>query len=361
MCAGRTLPREIHALVHWINAHAEGAARPDRAGQDPERTRCRLTVRPGARPRCPCGRRVGDARRQPLLRCPADLEFASHLSKVGFSLHLGRYADETAARSTWHIHQTHELESWSDLRSSDGTASLVQPLIRPLYDGWTEQQVISLLLGRDMSAYDLVRETWKSAAESDFDGWWRRALHDGVIAGKPLQACCDSSAPASRDFSRPRPSAGMTIVLRPDPSLWDGSLANNAWLQECPKPLTKQVWGNALALQSSRSGQARRHIGRRGGRHGGSRRIDIPVNIEPGVADGTAGITLGFGRSRAGRIGNGVGSNAYDLRSAPIPGSFVTRRSPRSAGATRSSPPKTWCVQRLTFANYTRYETCPKQ
>ena len=182
---------------------------------------------------------------------PADLEFAKHAAKAAFRLHVGCYADETAALSTWHIPHHHDLEAWSDLRSSDGTASIVQPLIRPLYRTWTtHRDLCRCWQGKtDASAYDLVRETWRPAAGADFEQWWTNTLHDGVIAGQ--RGCSRSVATtfASERHGQPTPASDtMTLVLRPDPSLWDGSFANNAWLQECPKPLTKQVWGNALAL-----------------------------------------------------------------------------------------------------------------
>src|SRR5207248_1434045 len=117
----------------------------------------------------------------PAYDAPADLEFARHSAKASFRLHLGCYVDETAVLSTWHIPQTHILEAWSDLRSRDGTASLVQPLIRPLFQGWTDHEVLALLTRHaDASPYDLVRETWRPKAQGGFEEWWRQALHDGV-------------------------------------------------------------------------------------------------------------------------------------------------------------------------------------
>ena len=245
----------------------------------------------------------------------ADLEFAKHSAKAAFRVHLGRYADETADLATWHVPQTHELESWSDLRSSDGIASLVQPLIRPLFRSWTDHELLALLTGHgDASAYHLVRETWQLHAANDFEGWWARALHDGVIADRGPAAAAvgtpslpEISAPASSD-------KGMTVVLRPDPTLWDGSFANNAWLQECPKPLTKQVWGNALALNPK---DAARHALRSGDMvtlSSDGRQIDVSVVVEPGVAEGALSLTLGLGRRKAGAIGNGIGVNAFALR-----------------------------------------------
>ena len=234
---------------------------------------------------------------------PADLEFADRSSKAGFRLHLGRYADETAALSNWHMPQTHELEAWSDLRSSDGTASLVQPLIRPLFRSWTDHELLAQLMGQtDASPYDLVRETWRAQAGADFEGWWKRALHDGVIAGSA--ALVAAGAPKLPDIAAAAPpDTAMALVLQPDPSLWDGSLANNAWLQECPKPLTKQVWGNALALNPRRATSLGVGSGDVVTLAAGGRQIDAPVVIEPGVADGVVSLTVGHGRSKAGAIG----------------------------------------------------------
>ena len=247
--AGRALSPETHALVHWINAQLQapvdlidiGRARGGRQtaslsdlARDLDAGQVSQLVMIGVNPG---------------YNAPADLEFASRSSKAGFRLYLGRYADETASLSGWHVPQTHELEAWSDLRSSDGTASIVQPLIRPLFRSWTDHELLALLSGReDASPYDLVRETWRPQGGSDFEGWWSRALHDGVIAGSAAPVIAPGAAKLPDIPKATVPANTMTLVLRPDPSLWDGTYANNAWLQECPKPLTKQVWGNAVAL-----------------------------------------------------------------------------------------------------------------
>ena len=312
--AGRALPPETHALVHWINAQLEAPIRQIEID------------------RTPAGRLAGtladlvhdlDAGAvdqlvmigvNPGYDAAGDLEFAERSAKAAFRLHLGRYADETADLATWHMPQTHELEAWSDLRSSDGTASLVQPLIRPLFRSWTDHELLALLTGRaDASPYDLVRETWQSRGGNDFEAWWTRALHDGVIVDG-ASATAAVKQPRLPDVAAASPSMGMTLILRPDPCLWDGSFANNAWLQECPKPLSKQVWGNALAL--SPQDAARR--GLRSGdvitlsSQGGQ--IDAPVLVEPGIAEGTLSLTIGLGRRKAGAIGNGIGVNAFALR-----------------------------------------------
>ena len=319
--AGRALSPETHAIVHWINARLQ--APMDLIEVD----------------KTPGGRQAGtladlaeklDAGGinqlvmigvNPGYDAPADLEFASRSTKAEFRLHLGRYADETASISTWHIPQTHELEAWSDLRSSDGTASLVQPLIRPLFRSWTDHEVLTLLAGgAETSSYDLVRETWHPQGGGDFEGWWAHALHDGVIA-KSAPTTTTAGPPKFPDITTmPAPGAEpgteMTLLLRPDPTLWDGSFANNAWLQECPKPLTKQVWGNALSLNPQEATRLGLATGDVVSLAAGSGRIDAPIVVEPGLADGVASLNLGLGRRKAGAIGSGIGVNAYPLRTA---------------------------------------------
>jgi Fe-S-cluster-containing dehydrogenase component len=313
--AGRALSPEAHALVHWINAHLQAPVdlidpidqTPGRrqAGTLPDLTR---DLAAGAVDGLVViGANTGyDA--------PSDLEFARHAARASFRLHAGCYADETAALSTWHVPLTHDLEAWSDLRSSDGTASIVQPLIRPLYHSWTTHQILALLAGReDAPAYDLVRETWQPKAGPDFEHWWSNALHDGVIAGHAAAVPLGQPALPAVPAATPA-STATTVVLRPDPSLWDGSFANNAWLQECPKPLTKQVWGNALALNPHEASRLALSDGDVVIVAAGGRQLEAPVVIEPGIADGVASLTLGLGRSNAGAIGNGIGANAYAIR-----------------------------------------------
>ena len=318
--AGRSLPPEIQALVHWTNAQL-------RAPVD----LIEIDKTPAGRQAGTLADLVGDLDSgtveqlimvdvNPGYDAPADLEFAKHSTKAAFRLHLGRYADETADLATWHMPQTHELEAWSDLRSTDGTASLVQPLIRPLFRSWTDHEVLAMLMGRgDASSYDLVRETWRSQGGNDFEGWWRRALHDGVIAGGRA-ATTAPQPPKLPDLPPAAPaSTAMTLVLRPDPCLWDGRFANNAWLQECPKPLTKQVWGNALALNPQEAAKLGVTSGDVVTLAADGRRIEAPLIVEPGIADGVTSLTLGLGRSNAGTIASGIGANAYAVRTTAHP------------------------------------------
>ncbi len=312
--AGRSLPPETHALVHWVNARMQAPI-----------DSIEIEQTPGGRGAGTLAELVHDLDAgavdqlvmigvNPGYDAAADLEFTKRSAKAVFRVHLGRYADETADLATWHVPQTHELEAWSDLRSSDGTASLVQPLIRPLFRSWTAHELLAMLTGRgDASPYDLVRETWQTHAPNDFEGWWIRALHDGVVDRAPSTIAVGN--PRLPDLSAPAPpGTGMTLVLRPDPSLWDGSFANNAWLQECPKPLTKQVWGNALALNPKDAARHALGTGDIVTLTLDGRQINAPVMVEPGVAEGAMSLTLGLGRSKAGAIGNGIGVNAFALR-----------------------------------------------
>jgi molybdopterin-containing oxidoreductase family iron-sulfur binding subunit len=317
--AGRALPPDIHALVHWINAQLQAPVDLIEIGKPPG------GQSPGTLTDLIHDLDSGGVRQlvmigvNPGYDAPADLDFTARSAKAAFRLHLGRYVDETAALSNWHVPETHELESWSDLRSSDGTASPVQPLIRPLFRSWTAHELLALLTDQsDASPYQLVRQTWQPQAAGDFEAWWSRALHDGVIVDNGAIAA-GLGQPKLPDVAAQAAGKDMAIALRPDPCLWDGSFANNAWLQECPKPLTKQVWGNALSLNPNEAARLHLASGDIVSLAAGGRRIEVPVLVEPGVAHGVAALTLGLGRRAAGAIGTGVGANAYALRISASP------------------------------------------
>ncbi|MGY4513522.1 Fe-S-cluster-containing dehydrogenase component [Bradyrhizobium sp. USDA 3650] len=321
LVAGPTLSKEGHALVHWINAQVNApvqlispldqtpsgrqAGTLEQLADDLGAGRVRQLIMIGANP-------VYDA--------PADLQFEARAQKATFRLHMGGYADETAAVATWHVPQRHPLEAWSDLRAIDGTASIVQPLIKPLYDSFGDHELAAWLAGEwDASAHNLVRATWRSAASGDFEAWWRRVLHDGVIAGSAPAPAVPSAPllPSLPDLkSDNNHDNEIRLVLRPDPSVWDGSFANNAWLQECPKPLTKQVWGNALALHPDAAARLGLSPGDVVTLGANGRSVEVPVLAEPGMAVGVCALTLGGGRQKAGAIGNGVGANAYAIRTS---------------------------------------------
>ena len=258
----------------------------------------------------------------PVFSAPADVPFADALGRVKLSAHLGLYRDETAARTTWHIPEAHYLESWSDARAYDGTVTILQPLIAPLYQGRSALEIAATLAGKGQtSAHALVREYWKGRTRAgDFEAFWETALHDGSVPGTAAAPKQVEPRPDWRFPERaPEPVAGLELVFRPDPTVWDGSFANNGWLQELPKPLTKLTWSNAALLSPKTAERLALASGDEVELRYRGRVLRAPVWILPGHADDSVTLHLGYGRSRAGRFGNGRGSNAYALRTADEP------------------------------------------
>ena len=197
----------------------------------------------------------------PAYTAPADLDFARAVRKVPRAIHLGLYADETSALCRWHVPEAHEFESWGDARAFDGTVSLLQPLIAPLYGGISSYELLaSLLEDAGRSGYDIVRDYWRGQklGGDDFEAAWETALHDGLIAGTalaPKQVTLKPEAVTAGAAGPGASSPALEISFRPDPTIWDGRFANNGWLQELPKPMTKLTWDNA-ALVSPRTAES---------------------------------------------------------------------------------------------------------
>ena len=257
----------------------------------------------------------------PAYFAPADLDFTARLDKAPFSAHLSLHEDETSAACLWHVPEAHELEAWGDARASDGTATIQQPLIAPLYDGRSMPELLAALLRHpSRSGYELVRDTWKELhKEGDFETFWRTALHDGVVAGTALSVK-DVTLKSGLDFGpAPRTPEGLELTFQLDPCVGDGRHANNGWLQELPKPISKLTWGNAVLI-SPKTAEGRK-LGSEDVvvvRYQG-RAIQAPVWVTPGQADDSIAIALGHGRTRAGRVGNRLGFNAYELRTSDAP------------------------------------------
>ncbi len=282
----------------------------------------------------------------PVYTAPADMRFADRLSKVRLRVDLGLHADETAALCHWQIPMAHYLESWSDTRAADGTVTIIQPLIAPLYGGRTAHELVAAL-GRQsgQTSYEIVRAYWQErmaapggvqaatttpavgaeaaaaaapgptgGATAGFERSWRKALHDGMVPG--TAAAVKALTPRGLTLGTAQPSKGLEIQFRADPSVFDGRFANNAWLQELPKPSTKLTWDNA-ALVSPKTAE---RLGVRSEdvvelRYRG-RRLAAPVWILPGQAPDSVTVYLGYGRTEAGHVGNGTGFNAYQLRTS---------------------------------------------
>jgi MoCo/4Fe-4S cofactor protein with predicted Tat translocation signal len=273
----------------------------------------------------------------PAYTAPIDLDFAGALGTVALRVHLGLYNDETSALCQWHVPEAHFLETWSDARAYDGTASIIQPLIAPLYSGKSAHDVIAAMSDRpERSAYDLVREYWKVGQD---DSAWRRWLHDGVIpntafTAKEVLLKPDATTAKDAALATPKPpggegGSGLEIAFRNDPCILDGRFANNGWLQELPKPITKLTWDNAVLTSPATAERLKAAAwpSFQGGEHGQivsdlvwvqfrERRVQGLLFPVIGHADGCVTVHLGYGRSRAGRVGSGTGFNANAIRTA---------------------------------------------
>ena len=271
----------------------------------------------------------------PVYNAPADFNFAERLNKVPLRAHLSLYYDETSELCHWHIPEAHYLESWGDARAYDGTLSIIQPLIAPLYGGKSSYELIAALSNRpEQSSYDIVRSYWKGQpVPGDFEKAWRKMVHDGVVPNSALPAKTLTPGAPQSWASQLTPQSGLEIIFRPDPTVHDGRFANNGWLQECPKPLTKITWDNAVLLGPALAQKydLSYDTAARGGEHGwvwadmveveyGGRKIQAPAWIVPGHADDCITLHLGYGRTRSGSVGTGAGFNAYTLRSSTAPG-----------------------------------------
>jgi molybdopterin-containing oxidoreductase family iron-sulfur binding subunit len=257
----------------------------------------------------------------PIYDAPADLDFLTAFNKANIVVHLGSHLDETGQISHWHIPSAHYLESWSDARAYDGTVSIVQPMIAPLYGGKTTHDFFQTLLDDPMlSAYDAVRATWKPSIKGDFETGWRKALHDGWIADTAFDKS-GKSAPAAKIGAIPTPTAkdSIEIIFRPDPTIYDGRWSNVGWLQELPKPVTSLSWDNAAIV----SGATLTKLGLDEDDiveiSVGSGRVKAPVIVAPGHPDNAVTVYLGYGREFAGRVGSGAGFNAYLIRNTWAP------------------------------------------
>jgi MoCo/4Fe-4S cofactor protein with predicted Tat translocation signal len=260
----------------------------------------------------------------PVYTAPADLDFAEALRKVPLRVHLSMYDDETSALCHWHVPETHFLEQWSDVRAFDGTASIVQPLIQPLYRGRSAHEVVTVFSARpERTALDAVREHWQGEPQGqgdDFEVLWRRWLHDGVIPGTARPVRTDVGAGGTvPPAAQPQAAGGLEIHFEHDPAVYDGRFANVGWLQELPKPLTKLTWDNVAMIApatAERLGLTNEDVVEIAYR---DRTVNAPVWVQPGHAVDCVTVHLGYGRTRAGRVAEGAGFDAYVLRTADAP------------------------------------------
>ncbi len=322
--AGDHQPPAVHALAHWLNQDNVGKtvfyidpvdANPVNQTEslrdlvaDMRAGKVDLLVILGGNP-------VYDA--------PVDLGFADALkdSKISLRIHHGLYPNETAEYCHWHVNETHALESWSDARAYDGTVSIVQPLIAPLYAGKSAHELVSTLSGvSDISGYELVRAYWQNQhSGADFEAFWRKSLHDGWVEGTTYtpKSVTAKSAPSAKSTSADPNS--LEVNFRRDPSVYDGQFANNGWLQELPKPMTKLTWDNALLVGPKMAERVGVKTEDMVTLELNGRKATLPVWIQAGHPDQSVTVFLGYGRTRAGRAGTGAGFDVYPLRTTSAP------------------------------------------
>lgn len=287
----------------------------------------------------------------PVYDAPADLDFSAALARVPLSVHLSAYVDETSRASSWHVPAAHPFECWSDLRAYDGTASIVQPVIAPLYGGRSAHELIELLMPlAAREPHDLVQATWRSRlGGTDFDAAWRALLRDGVVPGTAaprvaasvrlpaLPAPALSSQPASARIGG-ESSQGLPVMLifQGDQAVGDGQWANNAWLQELPRSMSKITWGNAAYLSprtAARLGVATNDelvLELDGSAAAAPRPLRVGVWVLPDQPDDCITLPLGYGRTAAGPVGDGIGFDAYSLRTSAHP--WFARAQARASG-----------------------------
>ncbi|HEX8799874.1 MAG TPA: molybdopterin oxidoreductase, partial [Terriglobales bacterium] len=252
----------------------------------------------------------------PVYDAPADFKFGEAMGKVQLRVQHSLYQNETTDFVHWHINATHYLEQWGDGRSLDGTATLTQPLIAPLYDGKSEYEFIEAITGSSATTgYEIVRRYWQGKVPGDFEPAWRKALHDGFVAGTAFQAKTVSAKGSVPAASRTN-TGPLEVMLRRDPTIYDGTFSNNAWLQETPKSMTQICWDNAVQMSvktAEKLGLKTEDI------------VELEVNGQkvkgglwrtPGHPDDAATVFFGYGRTKSGRVGTGVGFNAYALRTS---------------------------------------------
>ena len=256
----------------------------------------------------------------PIYSAPADLDFATAFNKANIVAHLGSHVDETGQVAHWHIPSAHYLESWSDARAYDGTVSIVQPMIDPLYGGKSAHDVLQVLLDEPLlSAYEAVRATHKATIKGDFETGWRKALHDGWIADTAYATTGAVKPAALPKVPAPNAKDALEIIFRPDPNVYDGRWSNVGWLQELPKPITNLSWDNAAIV----SGATLTKLGVEEDDivelTVGSGKVKAPIVVAPGHPDNSVTVYLGYGRQFAGRVGSGAGFDGYLIRPSSAP------------------------------------------
>jgi molybdopterin-containing oxidoreductase family iron-sulfur binding subunit len=318
---GRSQTAEVHALAHSLNAALDNVGKTVNYTDEPA-TQVATRSLPELCHEIEQGLVntliiVGG---NPAYDAPADLKFDDAMTQVSTTIRLATYEDETSHCSTWHLPQAHAFEAWGDVRAWDGTISISQPLISPLLNGRSALEFFALLLDDRRAPQQIVREAVaESLGRRLTDAQWSKSIHDGYVessALSPVQVTSDTEKlrPVYEALNK-EAATDVEVVFTPCESVLDGRFANNGWLQETPRALTKLTWDNA-AIVSPRTAEK---LGIRQGsllqlKHG-DQQVEIPAFVLPGQADGSIGVALGYGRTAAGLVG---GSEADDVKAVGV-------------------------------------------
>ncbi|HEX8153418.1 MAG TPA: TAT-variant-translocated molybdopterin oxidoreductase, partial [Thermoanaerobaculia bacterium] len=331
--AGEEMPAAVHALAHAINSQLGNIGTTVSITDSPEvmpvnqleSFRALVTDMHAGRVQT-----LVILGGNPVFDAPADFRFLDAFKRVPLRVHLSPYFDETSYHAHWHIPETHYLETWGDSRGHDGTVTIQQPLIAPLYNGRSALEVVGAVGGVDLPPYQTVRNYWFSKGATEDS--WRKWLNDGVIANSALPSHVGQtllSVPAKEGTHGGQTGVsvlqGIELQIKHDPTIYDGRFANNGWLQELPKPHTKITWDNVLLLSPKTADRIGYDPKERDGNVNERRTrmadvtyrgvtMRLPIWVVPGHAEDVATVYYGYGREKGGRIANGVGFNTYPFR-----------------------------------------------
>jgi Fe-S-cluster-containing dehydrogenase component len=269
----------------------------------------------------------------PVYGAPADFKLDRLLARVPHVIYMGSYEDDTAALAETFVPKAHVFESWGDIEGLDGTVSLVQPLIYPLWHGRTEADLLAGFIGEgDKGAHALLKLLWQRRALAEgrataegFEGAWETWLANGVIektggqaeSPPPLEGAGLAGRLGPAISALPR-GGGLEVAFVVDSKVFDGRFGNNVWLQELPDPITKLTWDNAVLLSPVTANELGIKSGDVVEVAIGERKLEGPALVQPGHVDNGVTLALGYGRT-FGRAAKGVGFNAALLRTSRAP------------------------------------------
>jgi molybdopterin-containing oxidoreductase family iron-sulfur binding subunit len=328
--AGRRQPPLVHALAHAMNAALGNLGKTVEVRSSPSGSHVGNLAELAAQIQQGQVETLVILGGNPAFDAPADMDFGALMKRVKTTVRLGLHADETSREATWHLPAAHYLESWGDARTSDGTVVPIQPMIEPLFGGRTAIEVVARLCAFETTAsYDIVRRAFRKVSrvpETAFEATWRRFLHGGLLRGSAypvveprFQWNSVASAVAAALPLEPPSAENLELILDRDAKVDDGRFANNGWLQELPDPVTKLTWDNAAIFSPATAKALGVATGDLVQLELDGRTIQIAALVLPGQSDFSVAVPLGYGRTAAGRIGQGVGFNAYQLRTSAAP------------------------------------------